>query len=524
LLKNYQEKGGIIALDQQANTLITQLAQFEAQKNLSKMEIIASDKVLSTYKEELKRQDPNLSTYLEKFANEEYLKDLQLQIAKLELTKDLALGDQKDKQTDPNVIKDYDIRIKFLKDKLNKKIENVKASVFATTPEEIKELTKKIIEEEIKNQSLRVTLQELSSIVAQYEKKFNQLPKSSIEFAGLQRNRESLEKLYLLVEEKFQEAWINEQSQPGNVFILDIGRVALTPSKPNRTLIIIVGVVLGLGFAFGYVFIKNYFDNTVKTPEDITQRNINFLAWIPQIEGASSNGTNEFEFIVHKKPDSVVSEAFKALRTRIQFSKVEADEIKTILVTSSTASEGKTMICSNLAGTFAHSDKKTLIIDCDLRKPRIHNFFNINRYPGLIDYLFDRVNFDEIVRHTEMKNLDVITAGTIPPNPSEMIESKKMKNFLEDMKSKYDCILVDSPPLIAVTDSEILARLVDASILVVSSNTTEVDLMERSIQLLSQENVSFIGTVLNNFVFKSSYGYYYKYYYYYRKPSEKEKA
>jgi len=332
--------------------------------------------------------------------------------------------------------------------------------------------------------------------------------------------------LYLLVEEKYQEALINEQSQPGNVYILDKARIPTNPSRPNRLLIIIVGVVLGLGFAFGFAFMKNYFDNTVKTPEDITQRNINFLAWIPQIEGISLDGTNEFEFIVHKKPDSVVSEAFKALRTRLQFSKIESDEpIKSILVTSSTASEGKTLICANLAGSLAYTDKKTLIIDCDLRKPRIHSFFNMQRYPGIIDYIFGKVNnIDEIIRPTPQNNLFVITTGTIPPNPSETIESKKMKDFIKQMKDKFDYILIDSPPLIAVTDAEILARLADTTLLIVSANTTEIDLMERSIQLLRQDNVSFAGVVLNNFIFKNSYGYYYKYYYYYRKPSDIEKT
>ncbi len=524
ILKNFQERGGIVSLDQQANSLITQLAQFEAQKNMAKLEITASDNILAKYKEELRKQSPEISTYLEKFASEEYVKNLQTELSKLELNRDIALGDGKNRNADPEVIKNYESKIRSLREKLDKKIETVKASIFATSPDEVKGLSQKIIEEEVKNQSLRVTYNELINIVNQYDKKFQMLPKSTIEFAGLQRNRESLEKLYLLVEEKYQEALINEQSQPGNVYILDKGRIPLKPSKPNRSLIIIIGLVLGIGFAFGYTYVKNYFDDTVKTPEDITHRNINFLAWIPQIEGVEGLASNEFEFIVHKKPDSVASEAFKALRTRIQFAKVEGDEIKTILITSSTASEGKTTITANLAGSLAYTDKKVLLIDCDLRKPRIHNFFNINRYPGLIDYLFDKVSLEEVIRPTQLKNLSIITAGTIPPNPSEMIESKRMKNFLEQMRAKYDYVLVDSAPLIAVTDSEILARLVDATILVVSSNTTEVDLMERSVELLKQDNVSFIGTVLNNFVFKSSYGYYYKYYYYYRKPSEKEKV
>ncbi|MBI2420450.1 MAG: CpsD/CapB family tyrosine-protein kinase, partial [Ignavibacteriales bacterium] len=186
--------------------------------------------------------------------------------------------------------------------------------------------------------------------------------------------------------------------------------------------------------------------------------------------------------------------------------------------------EGKTIICTNLAGSFALSNKKTIIIDCDLRKPRIHSFFKTNRYPGIVDYLFGQVAFEEIVRTSEIPDLFYITAGTIPPNPSELLESQKMKDFMAMLREKYDYVLIDSPPVIAVTDAEILSRLADATALVVSANTTEVDLMLRSLEIIKQDNVNFIGTILNNFVYKSSYGSYYKYYYYYTRPRKTDRT
>src|SRR3989304_5520134 len=206
-LKKFQEKGGVIALDEQANKLISQLSDFEAQKNATQIELMASSKVLNQ-----------------------------------------------------------------LRNKLNDRVEEIKLGIFASSPEEVKELSQKMIEEEIKNQSLKISVTELGSIVRNYEKKFNKLPQTAIELARYQRSRESLEKLYTLVEEKFQEALINEQSQPGNVLIIDNARRPLLPSKPNRLLIVIIGLVLGSGLAFGYVIAKNYFDNTVKTPEDLQKR------------------------------------------------------------------------------------------------------------------------------------------------------------------------------------------------------------------------------------------------------------
>ncbi len=519
ILKNYQQKGGIIALDAQANNLIQQLSQFEANKNAAEIDLAVSDKVLTEYKRELSKQSPKMAEYLESMSNEAYFTALQAQLAKLKVNKDLALANKNAKVDTKLLIKDYDNQINDLQLKIDEKISVIKKGIFASSPEEVKQLTQKVIEEEVKNQSYRITVSELSAVVKTYDAKFNQLPTTAIELARFQRERESIEKLYILVEEKYQEALINEQSQPGNVLIIDEARRPSSPSKPNRLLIVLVGLVLGAGMALGYVFIRNYFDNTVKTPEDIQSRNISVLAWIPQIEGVAVNGVKDFEFVVAKRPDSTPSEAFRALRTRVQFSKIDRDELKLILVTSSTPQEGKTTVSINLAGSFAQTNKRTLIIDCDLRKPRMHNVFKEKRFPGVIDYLFGQATLNEIIRKSELNNLDFITAGTIPPNPAEMLDSDQMRLFLNDMRDKYDIVILDSPPIIAVTDSEILARRVDATILVVSAETTEIELMEKSIELLKNDHAPFIGTVLNNFSYKAGYGSYYKYYYYYSRPT-----
>lgn len=519
ILRTFQEKGGIVSLDAQATSLIEQLSEFEAQKNAIQIELMASDQVLAQLKRELTKQDPRLADYLKSVSSESYLKTLQEQLAKLEVNRDLAISSKTPGvNTDP-IIKDYDKKIRDLRIKLDEQISVIKAGIFASSPEEVKQLSQKIITEEVKNQSLRISAKELETIVNKYEERFNKLPKTSIELAGYQRNREALEKLYTLVEEKYQEALINEQSQPGNVLVIDNARIPGFPSKPNRFLIIIIGLVIGTAIAFGYVFIKNYFDTTIKSPEDLERRNINVLSWIPHIEGEQTNGKNEYDFIVAKKPDSVPSEAFKALRTRVQFSRIDNDAIKTILITSAAQQEGKTTVAVNLAGSFAQANRKTLIIDCDLRKPRLHNIFNAERIPGLIDYLFKQAKFEDIVHDGGIENFYFIAAGTIPPNPSEMLESRQMREFLTEMKKAYDLVVLDSAPIIAVTDSEILCRLADATILVVSADTTESQLMEKSVELIKSGSSSFIGTVLNNFNYRTSYGSYYKYYYYYARPT-----
>jgi tyrosine-protein kinase Etk/Wzc len=145
--------------------------------------------------------------------------------------------------------------------------------------------------------------------------------------------------------------------------------------------------------------------------------------------------------------------------------------------------------------------------------------FKSKRIPGLIDYLFGQAQLNEVIYKAEIENLHYIPCGTIPPNPAEMLESEKMKKFLLEMRERYDIVLLDSPPIVAVTDSEILSTMVDGTILVVSADTTESELLERSVELIKNDKSFFIGTILNNFSYKNGYGSYYKYYYYYSENS-----
>jgi len=522
-LQDYQEKEGIIVLSEQATALIQQITDIQTKLNEAQMNKIIAKKSIDALSKQLAQQNPKLKAYLENFATEAYLQSLQEQIAKLEVQRDVAVSNNKNARNLPLIVADFDKRITDLKAKLNSKISLYKESIFASSPEEIKALTQQLLDQEIAYQGYVASEKELTKLYDSFDSKFNELPNRSIELARLQRERMANEKLYLLIEEKYQEALINEQATPGNVLIIDKARYPFKPAKPNRKLIVLMGLILGGGFGFAYAFVRNYFDNTVKTPEDIQKKNINVLAWVPEIEGLEE-GNKEFEFIVAKKPDSIPSEAFRSLRTRINFSKMKDSPIQTILITSSAPREGKTTVSVNVGGTFALSGKKTVILDLDLRKPRVHHLFEVQKTPGVTDYLFGDVSYDNLVRKSEIENLFFISAGTIPPNPAEVLGSKQMQDFLQKLDEDFDMIIIDSPPIVAVTDSEILSKIVDATILVVSANITEIDLMEKAAELLSAEGGSFIGVLLNRFSYRSGYGSYYKYYYYYSRPDLRNKT
>ncbi len=521
-LKAYKLTSGSIELEEQAKSLIETITDLEAKLNSTAIDMAISKEKLNQFKSELNRIDPTLSQYLENKASEPYITKLQEEIAIIETQRDRAIASVGTKNTANNeLIKKYDDKLKELKAQLKKNVQEYQSSILAASPEEIKDLSRKIFEEEVLYNSLKSSYDRMKEFIQRYEKRFNALPAKSIDLARLSREVAALEKLYLLLEEKYQEALVNEKSTTGNVLILNEARIPREPAKPNRKLIILIGLVLGLGMGFGYALVRNYFDRRVKSPEDIEERNIELLAWIPKIEKFTVNGTGEgSEFIVAKKSDSVASEAFRALRTRIRYSRFDKEN-KVILITSSAPGEGKSLVSVNLAGSFAQVNKRTVIVDCDLRKPRIHTIFNQKRYPGFTDYFVGKVSYEEIVRHSDIENLDFITAGTIPPNPSEILDSRGMRSFLKKLRAEYDIVILDSPPLVTVTDAEILSRIVDESILVVSANQTDIDLMEKAVYLLKRDGRdTFIGVLLNNFDFKSSYGSYYKYAYSYSRNGE----
>ncbi|VAX26426.1 Tyrosine-protein kinase [hydrothermal vent metagenome] len=520
-MKKFQVEGRIIALDDQAKALIDILSTFEAQRDATSLELSQAEENIKQYKEEMNKQNSSISKYIENYATEPRMRALQEEIARLEMERDVAMSDTTMSATRKELLVNKNRTIRDLRKQLNEQLKIYKESIYAASPAELKELSLKLLTEEVRYKSLQATYQNLNKIIDNYESKFNELPNRTIGFARYQRELNAYEKLYLLIEEKYQEALISEQSTPGNVLIIDEAQRPVKPSKPNRKLIVVIGLILGFGFGVGFAFVRDYFDNTVKTPEDIEKENINVLTWIPKIEGVETN--KEFEFIIHEKSDSIYSEAFRVLRTRIQFSKLNNGGVKVIHITSSTPQEGKTTIAINVAGSFAQTNKRTIIVDCDLRKPRVHTVFKEQRFPGFTDYFLGHTDLESVIHKSKLPNLDFITCGTIPPNPSEILGSQQMVDLLARLKTKYDLIVLDSPPIIAVTDSEILSRIADTTILVAASGETEIELLKKSAELLQHDSDSFIGVVLNKFTFKSGYGSYYKYYYYYSNNKDAKK-
>lgn len=201
-------------------------------------------------------------------------------------------------------------------------------------------------------------------------------------------------------------------------------------------------------------------------------------------------------FIVDKLPKSITAESYRSLRTNIQYSSIDK-HVKTLVVTSSNAGEGKSTVAGNLAYTFFQGGKRVLIIDCDLRKPSLHRKFNVSNEVGLTDVLVGTSELNKVMKKID-DNLYLLTTGTLPPNPAEIIGSNTMESFLEECKINFDYIILDTPPILPVTDSKLLAIKADATVLVVRSEISKLKHVSQAFKELGKVNANVIGTILND--------------------------
>ncbi len=209
-------------------------------------------------------------------------------------------------------------------------------------------------------------------------------------------------------------------------------------------------------------------------------------------------------------PKSPISEQYRTIRTNVQFSDVDKD-IKSLLITSSEPEAGKSMTAANLAIVYGQQGIKTLLIDADMRKPTMHYTFRLENLTGLSNALVDNTSFETVAISSDVENLDIIPSGPIPPNPSELLASNRFKELYEEAYEVYDMIIVDTPPIIAVTDAQIVANMLDGVIIVARSGQTEVEHLKQSVQLIEKVQGNLLGTVLND-VEKVNSGNYYYYY------------
>ncbi len=328
-----------------------------------------------------------------------------------------------------------------------------------------------------------------------------------IQYEQLKREMETNRQLYDALLLKMKEQSITGETDPVNLWIVEKALKPLHPVKPNKKKNLLLGIIVGLMGGIGLAFFVEYLDNTVKYPEETEKilglPNLGLVSLWKEKEGS-------IDRIVLDQPRSAFAECYKALRTAVMLSSTEGLP-RRILVTSAAAAAGKTTTAINLATALAQTGKKVVLIDADLRKPRIHKALEISNTSGLSNWLAGG-DVKGLVQEGPLDNLSIITAGPIPPNPSELLSGQRMEKLFEKLEQTYDVVLCDSPPLLSVADGRILSRMVNGTILVLRAKATTYELAGKAVKLLHDVNAPVLGTVINALDLKKS-DYYYQYYY-----------
>ncbi len=397
----------------------------------------------------------------------------------------------------------------------------------------------------------------LKEQIHEVQEQMKKLPASELEFARLNRDVNVNEKLYTMLREKFEEARINEAQQTADASIVNPAIEPKFPIRPNKKFALIVGSVVGMMMSFILAFLAENLDTSISTIEDVEGAlKLPVLAVIPSVRSeekeasgwrkkhrqdkSKSEGDFKIGLIVHLKPLSQMAESFRILRTNLKLGEGK----KTLLFTSAGPREGKSTILMGLAITLSQMGVKTLVVDTDLRRPSVNKLVGVERdvgvneilsggarvddcIKGITDIMMGKLGFDDTVKNPGLDNLHILTSGHIASNPSELLSSKRMLSLIDEVKNKFDIVLFDSPPVLSISDSAIIASHIDSVVLVYEMGRTARSALLRAKIQLETVGAKVVGVVLNHispetYLDTGYYPYYYHYKYKYSSSEEKE--
>ncbi len=530
-LRNYMEQHGVVSLSDEARNVIDQLSSLQAARDANEIEIESLLRSFADYQQQATEAEQLVGRILTQ-GTDPYIQGIQEEIARLEIQRDitLALNPQfASKDLYNQKLQEIETQIKDLRGKLEAKTVEYLANLLPagenlSSREDpagyLRQIKQKAIETRILLQSLQAKRKVLDESIKDYERKFAGIPSKSIQYARLERDRSSLEKLYLTLDEKFNEANIQEKSEFGYVDIFDPAVVPSEPTSPNLILNLALGIVLGSCFGVGLAFLREFMEARVYSPEDLKRKGYVVLSTVPEILPAkkderdraghvSGNGRIDMKLAAFHDPLSVTAESYRHLRNSIRFGRHGASS-KVIAVTSPEAGDGKTTTVANLAVSIAQSSMSVVVVDADLRQPSLHQMFGQKMKPGLSEILQGTASLDDVLIVTPQPNLHVLTCGGMIPNAAELLASPDMKFLIEQLKSRYSVVLFDSPPALAVTDATGFSTLVEGVVVVASAGKTSMDYLERTYETLQEVGATILGVVLNHFDLREAYGLLYR--------------
>ena len=367
----------------------------------------------------------------------------------------------------------------------------------------------------------RKTLQDEKS---KLNKRVSSMPETQQEILRLSRDVESGRAVYMQLLNRQQELNIAKSSAIGNVRIIDNAVTQPKPVKPKKIIVVLIGVILGGMFSVGLVLLRVFLRRGIESPEQLEEIGINVYASIPIAEtfaqrmvhknGKNKKRNDEIQgFLAVENPADIAIEAIRGLRTSLHFAMMEARN-NVLMISGASPNAGKTFVSSNLATIISQTGKKVLFVDTDMRKGYTHKLFNVPNENGLSDFLSGKVSIEKIIKKIPAIGFDVVSRGMAPPNPAELLMHRRFDELIIWASKHYDIVILDTPPILAVTDAAIIGRYAGTTLLVARFEQNTVKELEVSFKRFEQSGVTVKGCILNGIVKKASsyYGYGYSYY------------
>jgi len=550
-LRAYKIANEVFALSEETKEMITNMVEFEAQLSSAQTELQIVEQKLNYLKSELTKLDQTLGDEMVSISSP-VLEQLRNRLIENQSQLAILLTKKGYTENHPQLVA-LKTEIDNIKSQMKQEIDAIlEVNKYSFNPlDRRQQLMTDIITAEVDYQTAKSKVDGLKTVVEEYSVRMSGLPDAELELARLERAKAINEQVYSMLITRYEEAKISEEGKLSNIRIISLASIPKSPVSPKVKMNILIGLLLGLGLGVGAAFLLESLNTKINNLSDVERYvKLSILGTIPDIpldekelaeieERIQKEGDKAklkelttvqrqmiARLVPHYSPKSPIAEAYRTFRTNVVSlpSKVSGSS-RVFLVTSSGPKEGKSTSSGNLAITLAQMNSKTLLVDCDMRRPMIHNLFMVSRDNGLSKFLTtDDTALSDIIKPSDVENLDIITSGHVPPNPSELLSSKKMDELIAKTRDEYDYVIIDSPPIIAVTDALILARKVDNLILVIRATVTEREIVEQAKILLKNIDVTPAGVVINGVEVKkyySGYKYYYYYYYYYYSDDEK---
>ena len=486
-LQRYREKGDAVALEDRQNIVVQRLADLNAAYTKARTERFEKEALYNQLKS-LQNDRTALDTFPAILSNT-FIQQLKSQLA--DLQRQQAQMAERLGEKHPEMIK------------LNSAIQNTEAKLQG-------ELGKVV--QSVRNEFLSAQSQEksLASELEAQKAGALALNRKGIEYGVLRREAESNKQMYEALMQRAKETGISGELKASNIRVVDEAEIPRSPVRPKKARNLVLGLFGGLIAGLGLAFFFEYLDNRIKNPDEIKQ--VLGLSYLGLVPGMRTQDLNDGRSPLISEPvPQNFAEAFRGIRTSVVFSSAEEGP-RSVLVTSTQPSEGKSVVAANLAMSIAQAGQRVLLIDGDMRKPRLHDLLKVHQDPGLSSLLVGKAKANDAVHKTSVTNLWVLPSGPIPPNPAELLGSTRFRDLLNTLRDHFDWLVIDSPPVMAVTDASVIAHRTTGVVFVIGSEQVNRHTVRTAVARLRDSKATILGAVLNRVNVQKN-PYYYAHYY-----------